>query len=224
MALTPLRIDVVCTDPAHAMLPHLQGWAGAARRKGHDAAVIHDLADLRSGDLLLLAACHDIVPAQTRARYRHALVTHASDLPQGRGWSPLAWTVASGENEITVSLVEAEDKVDAGAIWAKARVTLEGHELNAEINARVYAALIELLDHAVDHADAPSPQPQGREGESYWRRRTPEDSRLDPDKSIASQFDLVRACDPERYPAFFDLRGHRYELILRKRGETPDEG
>ena len=45
------------------------------------------------------------------------------------------------------------------------------------------------------------------------RRR---DSRLDPSRSIAEQFDLLRVADPQRFPAFFDLRGHRYLVRLKK--------
>jgi methionyl-tRNA formyltransferase len=33
---------------------------------------------------------------------------------------------------------------------------------------------------------------------------------------LAEQFDLQRICDPERYPAFFELHGHRYKLTLDK--------
>jgi methionyl-tRNA formyltransferase len=51
---------------------------------------------------------------------------------------------------------------------------------------------------------------------TYYRKRIPEDSRIDPCGSIAGQFDLLRVADPERYPAFFDFRGHRYEIRLIK--------
>jgi len=34
--------------------------------------------------------------------------------------------------------------------------------------------------------------------------------------SIASQFDLIRVCDPNRYPAYFFYRGKKYTMILEK--------
>lgn len=53
-------------------------------------------------------------------------------------------------------------------------------------------------------------------GSTYFRRRTPHDSRVDPHKTIAEQFDLIRVCDPVRFPAFFEFRGNRYKLKLER--------
>jgi hypothetical protein len=37
---------------------------------------------------------------------------------------------------------------------------------------------------------------------SWYKRRRPADSELDPDLSIREQFNLLRTVDNERYPAF----------------------
>jgi methionyl-tRNA formyltransferase len=46
--------------------------------------------------------------------------------------------------------------------------------------------------------------------------RTPKDSCIDPHRTIAEQFDLIRVCDPIRFPAFFEYRGQKYALKLEK--------
>ena len=56
--------------------------------------------------------------------FQQCLVLHASDLPKNRGWSPHVWSILNGENDITLSLLEAEDKVDMGRIWKKAKIKL----------------------------------------------------------------------------------------------------
>ena len=33
-------------------------------------------------------------------------------------------------------------------------------------------------------------------------------------KSIKEQFDLLRICDPDRYPAYFEMHGRKYKLRL----------
>ena len=59
--------------------------------------------------------------------------------------------------------------------------------------------------------------PEAQSGdESIYKRRTKYDSRLDPDKTISEQFDLLRIVDNDRYPAFFYLNGERYTLHLFK--------
>ena len=51
---------------------------------------------------------------------------------------------------------------------------------------------------------------------SYYPKKTSLDSKLDPHKSIAEQFNLIRVSDPNRYPAFFDLYWKRYKLTIEK--------
>jgi methionyl-tRNA formyltransferase len=151
-----------------------------------------------------------------RGRYRGTIVLHASALPKGRGWSPLVWQILEGVRAITVCAAAAEDRVDTGAIWAQCSFDVEAHELADEIHAKLFAAELALMDDVVARFGSGEPRPQSAEGATYYRRRSPEDSRIDPLRPIAEQFDLLRICDPERYPAFFQLHGHRYRIRVDK--------
>lgn len=210
------KITVLCTDPAHPVVPHLQRWTEARQGEGHAVELLHGPATLSGGDFLFLVSCSRLVKPAERALYTAALVLHASDLPAGRGWSPHIWAVLGGATEFTVSLLEAADPVDTGAIWLKTRCALEGHELLPEIEAKLFAAELELMSMAVVRHPHLAPQPQAGEAGPMLRRRTPADSRLDPAKSLAEQFDLLRVADPHRFPAFFEHRGHRYLLKIEK--------
>ncbi|HZQ72379.1 MAG TPA: formyltransferase family protein [Burkholderiales bacterium] len=211
-----MRIAVLCSDARHPVFGWLERWR--ARRAGtDDVALATQSAALEGGDLLLLVSCHEILAPELRAKYRKVLVLHASDVPEGRGWSPYIWQVLEGRNRIVVSLLEARDAVDSGAVWAQRAIALEGHELLPEIEQKLFAAELDLMDFAVAHLDSAAPREQdAARTPTVYRRRTPEDSRLDPTRSIAEQFDLLRVCDAERYPAFFELRGCRYIVTVRK--------
>lgn len=209
-----MKISVLCSDPAHPIQPRLEEWC-AARRAAHDVELVHEKARLGGGDLLFLISCDEIVEADLRARYRACLVIHASDLPRGRGWSPLVWQILEGRNDIMVTLLEAADVVDSGAIWHQIELHFAGHELVEELNAALFDAELRLMDYALANLDSVRPRPQSGEP-GYYRKRTPEDSRLDPQRSLADQFDLLRVADARRYPAFFDYRGRRYAIILKK--------
>jgi methionyl-tRNA formyltransferase len=52
------------------------------------------------------------------------------------------------------------------------------------------------------------------------RRRTPLDSELDPNKTIAAQFDLLRTVDNDNFPAFFSFRGRSYKLTITPLGTS----
>lgn len=188
----------------------------------HDVELVQKKAELSGGDILFLISCHEIISAQDRARYGVSLVIHASDLPLGRGWSPHIWQILEGRNDIVVTLLEAEDQVDTGAIWAQRHMVLEGHELYDEINTKLFAIEMELMSEAVAVGGRKAPVRQDGRTPTYYRRRGPEDSRLDPNRSIAEQFELLRVVDPQRFPAFFDFRGHRYAVRIEK-VEATDE-
>lgn len=211
-----MNIGVLCTDPRHPVMASLNGWVRDMRQKGHVVELAHDKAALATGDMLFLVSCTQIIGAAERRRYPVILVLHASDLPHGRGWSPHVWAILGGANEITVSLLEADDPVDSGAVWLKARFTLEGHELLPEINAKLFAAELALMTQAVEQVGTITPVAQSGGPYPSLRKRTPEDSRLDPHKSIAEQFDLLRVADTQRYPAFLDYRGTRYRISIEK--------
>ncbi|MCS7024450.1 MAG: hypothetical protein NZV14_06580 [Bryobacteraceae bacterium] len=188
----------------------------------HEVALVEHLAEVTSGDFLFLISCNQIVGRGVRDRFRYTLVIHASDVPYGRGFAPLNWQILEGKSEIVVTLMEAADKVDSGDVWAKRVLRFEGHELFEELSEKLFSTELELMSFAVNHHQQIVPQPQPAGIGSYYRKRQPEDSRIWPEQSFASAFDLIRASDPVRYPAFFDYRGYRYQVTLTKLGPTAD--
>lgn len=207
-------IDILCTDPRHAVNPWLERWAdqmaGQARVR-----ILRDASELGRGDFLFLVSCHQILSTAARQPYCHTLVLHASALPRWRGLSPHIWQILEGEKGFTVTLLEAEDTLDTGRIWQQREVAIEDTALYDEINARLFAAEIELMGWAVAHVAEVQPREQRGEP-SRTRRRVPADSRVDPERPLAEYFDLLRVADPERYPAFFEHRGQKYRIRIDK--------
>jgi methionyl-tRNA formyltransferase len=166
-------------------------------------------------DLCFCLSFSQILPADFRARFHHCLVVHESDLPHGKGWSPLTWQILEGRNRIPVTLIQAADRVDSGPIYAQRWLDFQGHELIAELRAGQAAATLALCRWFVDDYPASAEQARPQQGEeSIYPRRRPADSRLDPQKTLAEQFELLRVVDNTRYPAFFEWRGRRYTLRL----------
>ena len=218
-----MDISILCSSPDHPVNAWLEGWM-AREGERHDIHLVRSARELTGGDLLFLVSCGEVVDAATRSRFRHALVLHASDLPRDRGWSPHIWSILEGAEEITVTLLEAADAPDTGAIWSQRRVPIPTHALHDEIEARLFETELALMDEALSLASAPRPRPQPTDIEpTYRRRRRPADSELDPNETIAAQFDRMRVADPDRYPAFFRLRGHVYKLRLEKMDHDPGD-
>lgn len=211
-----MRITILCSSPDHPINPYLDRWI-ARHGSAHEITLVRSVRELEGGDLLFLISCSEMVPSRARNLFRKTLVIHASALPEGRGWSPHIWQILAGQTQIPVTLLEAEDKVDSGDIWRQVVCDIPGHALWDEINARIFDAELELMDFAVKNFSTCTPQKQDEAvGATYYPRRSPADSEVDPGLSLSSQFDLIRVCDPDRFPAFFRHLGHTYTLRIEK--------
>ena len=183
--------------------------------QGHTLEWGHDPRTLGPAEFCFCLGLGQMVPRETRAQCRHTLVVHESDLPRGRGWSPLTWQVLEGAERIPVTLLEAVAEVDAGPIYLQEWFDLEGHELVDELRARQADSTRRLCRRFVDEFPEPVENAREQTGEPSWYpRRGPADSALDPEQSLAAQFDLLRVVDNERYPAWFEWRSRCYRLIV----------
>jgi methionyl-tRNA formyltransferase len=211
-----LQVSIIISDISHPVFEVVSTWIKS--HPDYDIELVTSIVELRkNGDFLFLISCSEIVNQEVRSRFKHTLVLHASDLPKGRGWSPHVWDVLSGADKLTLCLLEAEDKVDTGRIWKKVHIPLDGTELFDEINKKLFLAEISLLEYALDNWQFITPSEQNLdETPFYYPKRTPADSELDPDRSLRDQFNLLRVCDNERFPAFVTLSGQKYSVTLKK--------
>jgi methionyl-tRNA formyltransferase len=207
----------ILTDSGGWMVSFVETLKGQLEDRGHSVMIASHIDDAVPADFCFCLSYSQIVKRGARARYTHTLVVHESDLPQGRGWSPMTWQILEGKHRIAVTLLEAVDKVDAGPIYAQEWIELDGSELSAEWRQLQGNSTIRLVEFWVDN------YPSILEGisaqssnSSYYARRDISDSKLDLHRSLAEQFNLLRVVDNERYPAFFEMNGHRYVIKIEK--------
>jgi methionyl-tRNA formyltransferase len=214
-----MNITLLCSESHHPIIPFLLKWI-ETNKLNQNINLIFNKDELNEGDLLFLISCHDIIDQSLRNKFKNTFVIHASDLPKGRGWSPHIWNILNGANKLTVTLLKAENEIDSGDIYKKIHINIEDHELWDEINEKLFNAEVQLLDYAVNSYDDLRGVQQNLEGESsFYKKRKPEDSKIDPHQSIKDQFNKIRVSDPNRYPAYFELNGVNYKLIIEKLNE-----
>lgn len=219
---TKPRAVSVCVDTPGWFDPFAERLVEEARALGDDAVFLHRADEVRPDGVAFFLSCLRLVGPEILARNHHNIVVHASALPQGRGFSPVVWQVLEGLHSIPISMIFAAAQADAGDVILRDGLQLQGHELNDEIRGRLGDKIIAMCLAYLSLPAPPLGEPQ--QGESSWyARRRPGDSRLDPEKSIAEQFRLLRVVDNDRYPAFFDHRGHRYRLRIEDDGPVPPE-
>lgn len=217
MTVTRASLAIVSDNPSSWAIAYNQDLAGQLKVEGHRVALVHKIAEAPAADIAVYLNCERIIPAHERARFRNNVVVHASALPEGRGWSPLTWSILAGAERVMLTLFEAADEVDAGPIYLQHELRFEGHELIDELRRHVALGSQALVrEFAAGWPHVPSRPQVGVP--TFFPRRRPVDSRLDPDRPLREQFNLLRVVDDERYPAYFEHAGHVYELRISKRG------
>jgi len=210
-----MKITILNTSDEHPINSWLEGWV-KKHQATHEIQLLRSKKELIEGDILFLISCSEIISKHDRAKFKKTLVIHASDLPKGRGWSPHIWEIISGAELITISLLEAVDKVDSGDVWKKITINIPKTALYREINQFIFKAELELMDFAVENFTQIIPTKQPEIESSYWPKRVPKDGEIDIYKSIDEQFDLIRVSDQERFPAFFYKNGKKFKLKVEK--------
>lgn len=211
-----MKIEILNTDPSHPINRYLMRLQ-ADLELHHSISIIRSSKEITGGDLLFLVSCSEVVDRRATKRFKHALVLHASDLPKGRGWSPHIWELLDGAACITVSLLDVAASIDGGDIYKKVTVDIPRSALWNEVNDLLFTAEIQLIKFAIQNFENLQKYPQDSSNEvMYYPKRNPRDSEIDPNKPISEQFDLIRVCDPNRFPAHFHYRGETYKIILEK--------
>lgn len=136
------------------------------------------------------------------------VVFHMTDLPYGRGGTPLQNLILRGHTETKISALRCARELDAGPVYLKRCLSLDGNA--EEILQRAGGAIMEMIEWIIDH----EPEPQEQQGEpTVFCRRTPEQSNLSAAGSLDECFDYIRMLDADGYPhAFIETDGLRLEF------------
>lgn len=167
----------------------------------------------QSYDIVFILSYHQIISKTFLEQHKHNLVIHASNLPKGKGWSPMFWQILEGKNEIVFSMFEADEKADNGDIYLQKTLQLSGLELYDELRDR-QAKMCEkmCLEFLAKYPNIDAEKQEG--DESFYSKRLPKDSELDIKSSLESQFNLLRIVSNEEFPAFFYKDGKKFILKI----------
>lgn len=148
-----------------------------------------------------------IIPAEVYANM-NCVIFHMTDLPFGRGGSPLQNLIARGIYETKLSALKCTAQLDAGDIYIKQPLSLWG---TAE---EIYFRAAELTKEMIIQIVKEKPQLHKQQGEPVvFRRRKPSEGDIGKLKSLSEVFDYIRMLDADTYPpAFLDKNNLHIEF------------
>jgi methionyl-tRNA formyltransferase len=134
---------------------------------------------------------------------------HMTDLPYGRGGSPLQNLIMAGHREKTkLSAIRMVPELDAGPVYFKTDLSLEGTA--QEVLTRQSDQSAKMIERMMQEEPEPVPQ---KGDVVVFERRTSEQSEIPELDSAQQLYDFIRMLDGEGYPrAFIEHGGHRYEF------------
>lgn len=212
-----MKINIIVDNLDSWILPYAKKLVKILSKKNTVRLYSKD-KDIKPGYIALYLGCENIIKQKTLGLNKHNLIVHESKLPKGKGWSPLTWQILEGKNIIPITLFEADSKVDSGNIYFQEKILFRGDELLSELKHQQGEKTIDLVLKFIKNY--PDISEKKQRGEStHYAKRTPKDSELNINKSIKSQFNLLRVVDNKRYPAFFKYKNNKYILKIYKDDE-----
>jgi len=210
----PRLVSVVVDNPSW-IIPFAKELVLSLNEHGDNAVFVDNCRNVQKGGVAFFLGCINIATNEVLKQNYRNLIVHASDLPKGRGFSPLTWQILEGDSRIPICLLEAAELVDSGPVIFREWLEFAGHELINELRAAVGESSITLCRRYLDSDSPLMGKPQIGEASTH-RRRRPADSRLDIDQTLRQQFNLLRVVDNHHYPAWFEYLGCRYKITVEK--------
>lgn len=163
--------------------------------------------ELITPDFIFIPHWSYIIPENIFLNYK-CIVFHMTDLPFGRGGSPLQNLIQRGFKETIISALKVVEELDAGPIYLKNSLSLFGtaEEIFIRANYIIQEMIVEIITNNL--------KPKEQEGSPVlFKRRKPSMSKIQQIPEIDKLFDHIRMLDAEGYPnAFIENEYFRFEF------------
>ncbi len=208
-----MDITIITDNIDSWFIPYGYKLKNRLEKYNHKVDYVFNKNEIKKGDICFILSCSRIIEQKYLDLNTNNIVVHASDLPEGKGFSPMQWQILEGKDEIIITLFEAVKEVDAGPYYLKKVLKFEGTELYNELRYKLGKIVVEMCLDFVNSYNKLMPIAQNG-NETFYRKRTSKDDELDPHKSIAEQFNHFRIADNENYPLWFEYKGRKYVLKI----------
>lgn len=133
---------------------------------------------------------------------------HMTDVPYGRGGSPLQNLILRGHKQTKITALRMAGEMDAGPVYIKRNLSLQGRA--KDIYQRAGGICASMIRQIVKRQPKPVPQ---KGAVVKFKRRKPSESRLPKMGTLSRWNDWIRMLDADTYPrAFLEYGDFRLEL------------
>lgn len=170
-------------------------------------------------DFLITFGWRRIIPDEVIRAAKLAINIHPALLPEYKGYHPVPHVLINNESHHGITAHIIDSKLDAGDIIYQKKFeisklsTLNG--LQERVN-EIMPSFLHDLCLKVSSGDYTLTENKDSGTKIVAGKRTPSDSEIPLDITMAEAYDRVRACDERRFPAFIMIDGHKMLLKIEK--------
>lgn len=137
---------------------------------------------------------------------------HMTDVPYGRGGSPLQNLIIRGHRFTKLTALQMTNDFDTGPVYQKRDLSLDGSA--QDIYVRAGWMSVDITSQIIKKKLTPHPQ----EGQcEVFKRRHPKESKIIQFSDLEKLYDFIRMLDADGYPkAFINYCGYRIEFKKAK--------
>jgi methionyl-tRNA formyltransferase len=146
-----------------------------------------------------------------------AVNVHPTLLPKYRGYRSGPYIIINGEQKSGVTIHELTQEMDNGDIFMQKEFGLTLFDTTKSLVRKAQLIESDLLIEfflKLKNGELNRVKQNEKEASTYNDIRRPNDSIIDPSKSLIQLYNQIRACDPVDYPAFFYLEGQKVCIKL----------
>jgi methionyl-tRNA formyltransferase len=169
-------------------------------------------------ELIILWSFRKIISNTTGKN--NIVIFHSSDLPKGRGWAPIYYSLAKEMPYYVISGILAGEGVDTGDIIVKAKFRIKDNYIAEKIREWDAEISIMLAKEILERFDGRQIRGVKQIGEaSYNPRRKPENNEISLETPLGAILPHLRGCERE-HPAFFYYNQTKYFIHLEPEMKT----
>lgn len=149
-----------------------------------------------------------IIPAEIYENF-NCVIFHMTDLPFGRGGSPLQNLLDRGIYHTKISAIKCVKELDAGDIYLK-----KDFDISYGSAREIYERAGDIVSDMIDEIILTNPKPVSQKGEAIcFKRRKPEQSNIIDLQDLTKIYNYIRMLDADGYPkAFIENKNIKFEF------------
>ena len=195
----------------------------------NDSISIHRLKEFKPDLVFVDGWSEKLLPELLESAKDSFICIHPSLLPKGRGGATLNWALIRGEKEWGITLFYLANEIDKGDMIDQERFVIEERDDIQTLFDKAATAAMDLLERAIPllREGRGERSSQQEDLATFFRRRKPEQGRIDWDCSSDEVYNLIRAVTRPYPGAFFYWREKRVfvwkaSLLTEERGEKTE--